>query len=254
MEHLAAQGIGHADLRAASVPLVFAAVVYDLMLGDGSVRPRATAAAVAACEAAGTEVARGSVGVGHGLHGGQASRPRRLDEGRLRRGDAAWSGDATVTALAAVNAFGDPRGGRCRCGAGVWTGGRLCPHQRTSCWAGETPARAATAREHDARLPREPTPRLDKREAWLVARAGSAGVARAIAPSATAADGDLVVCAATGDVPADAFLLSALAPEVIAAAVRDAVASATGAPGLPCGLGASAVVATRDLRELARPR
>jgi L-aminopeptidase/D-esterase-like protein len=75
--------------------------------------------------------------------------------------------------------------------------------------------------------------RLDKRAAWLVARAGSAGVARAVAPSATAADGDLVVCAATGEIDADPFVLSALAPEVIAAAIRDAVAQATGAPGCP---------------------
>ena len=96
--------------------------------------------------------------------------------------------------------------------------------------------------------------RLDKREAWLVARAGSAGVARSIAPSATAADGDLVVCAATGDVPADAFVLSALAPEVIAAAVRDAVASGDRRARLPCGRRALAVVATSDLRELARAR
>jgi L-aminopeptidase/D-esterase-like protein len=58
-------------------------------------------------------------------------------------------------------------------------------------------------------------------------------VARAVAPSATAADGDLVVCCATGDVEADPFVVSALAPEVVAAAIRDAVASATGAPGCP---------------------
>ena len=75
--------------------------------------------------------------------------------------------------------------------------------------------------------------RLDKREAWLVARAGSGGVARAVAPSATAADGDLVVCCATGEVEVDPFVVSALVPEVIAGAVRDAVAWATGAPGCP---------------------
>lgn len=228
MEHLAAQGIGYA-IPGGPVPLVFAAVVYDLVLGDGSVRPR-EAAAVAACEAAGTEVARGSVGVGTGCTVGKL----RGTDGWTKGGFGAATlrvGDATVIALAAVNAFGDVLAADGSVAAGVWTG---TGYARTTdlLLAGEAPARAA-ARENTTLVCVVTDARLDKREAWLVARAGSAGVARAIAPSATAADGDLVVCAATGDVPADPFLLSALAPEVIAAAIRDAVASATGAPGCP---------------------
>jgi L-aminopeptidase/D-esterase-like protein len=140
-------------------------------------------------------------------------------------------GDATITALAAVNAFGDVLADDGSVAAGVWTG---AGYARTTdlLLAGEMPTRATT-RQNTTLVCVVTDAQLDKREAWLVARAGSAGVARAVAPSATAADGDLVVCAATGDVPADAFVLSAVAPEVIAAAIRDAVASATGAPGCP---------------------
>ena len=75
--------------------------------------------------------------------------------------------------------------------------------------------------------------RLSKTDAWLLARAGSAGVARAVEPSATALDGDLVACMTTNRVPADPLLLSVLAAEVVAQAVRDAALSATGAPGCP---------------------
>jgi len=228
MEHLAALGIGYA-IRGGPVPLVFAAVVYDLPLGDGAVRPRPEDAA-AACEAAGTEVRRGSVGVGTGCTVGKL------------RGSAGWTkggfgaatlrvGDATVTALAAVNAFGDVLAEDGSVAAGVWTGDG---YARTTdlLQAGEWPPRSAL-RENTTLVCVVTDARLDKREAWLVARAGSAGVARTVVPSATAADGDLVVCCATGEVEADPFVVSALAPEVIAAAVRDAVTSATGAPGCP---------------------
>ena len=72
---------------------------------------------------------------------------------------------------------------------------------------------------------------LTKTDAWRVARAASSGVARAVDPSATAVDGDVVYCLASGGTSADLLALSAVAAEVTAAAVRDAVRRATGAPG-----------------------
>jgi len=227
MAHLAARGIGY-PVPGGPVPLVFAAVVFDLMLGDGAVRPDAAAAA-AACEAAGTEVARGSVGVGTGCTVGKLRGPAGWTKGGLGAATLR-AGDVTLTALAAVNPIGDVLAEDGSVAAGVWTGD------------GYTRTTDLLVRgERPRRLQREATTlvcvltdaRLDKREAWLVARAGSAGVARAVSPSATAGDGDLVVCAATGDVPADPWVLSALAPEVVAAAIRDGVRSATGAPGCP---------------------
>ena len=228
MEHLAAQGIGYA-IPGGPVPLVFAAVVYDLPLGDGAVRPT-PADAVAACEAAGTEVRRGSIGVGTGCTVGKLRGPAGWTKGGLGAATLRVGG-ATITALAAVNAFGDVLGEDGSVAAGVWTGEG---YERTTdlLRAGEWPLRAAL-RENTTLVCVLTDARLDKREAWLVARAGSGGVARAVAPSATAADGDLVVCCATGEIEVDPFVVSALVPEVIAGAVRDAVASATGAPGCP---------------------
>ena len=228
MEHLAAQGIGYA-IPGGPVPLLFAAVVYDLPLGDGAVRPT-PADAVAACEAAGTEVRRGSIGVGTGCTVGKLRGPAGWTKGGLGAATLRVGG-ATITALAAVNAFGDVLGADGSVAAGVWTGEG---YERTTdlLRAGEWPLRAAL-RENTTLVCVLTDARLDKREAWLVARAGSGGVARAVAPSATAADGDLVACCATGEVEVDPFVVSALVPEVIADAVRDAVASATGAPGCP---------------------
>ena len=227
MTHLAGRGIGYA-IPGGPVPLVFAAVVYDLVVGNGSVRPDAAAAA-AACEVAGTEVARGSVGVGTGCTVGGLRGPGGWTKGGL--GAATLRvGDATVTALAAVNAFGDVLATDGSVLAGVWTGDGYTPTTELL-RRGELPG--PLRREATTLVCLVTDARLDKREAWLVARAGSAGVARAVAPSATAADGDLVVCAATGEVDADPFVLSALAPEVIAAAIRDAVEQASPAPGCP---------------------
>ena len=63
---------------------------------------------------------------------------------------------------------------------------------------------------------------LSKTDAWLVARAAGAGVARAVDPCATAVDGDVAFCLATGRAPGDPVALSAAAAHVTAAAIRDA--------------------------------
>jgi L-aminopeptidase/D-esterase-like protein len=227
MEHLAARGIGY-EIPGGPVPLVFAAVVYDLVLGDGSVRPDAAAAA-AACEAAGTDVPRGSVGVGTGCTVGKLRGPEGWTKGGFGAATTRIDG-AMVTALAAVNPVGDVLAADGTVLAGVWTGDGYTATTELL-HRGERPG--LLRREATTLVCLVTDARLDKRGAWLVARAGSAGVARAVSPSATAADGDLVVCAATGEVEADPFVLSALAPGVIADAIRDAVASATGAPGCP---------------------
>ena len=61
----------------------------------------------------------------------------------------------------------------------------------------------------------------------------SAGVARAVDPSATAFDGDAVVVLASGTAEADPFVVGTLAAHAVAGAIRDGVRSATGAPGCP---------------------
>ena len=61
---------------------------------------------------------------------------------------------------------------------------------------------------------------MTKTQAWLVARAATGGVSRAVQPSATAVDGDVVYVMATGRVPADPFAVSALAADVSAAAIQ----------------------------------
>src|SRR4051812_11603295 len=93
-------GRGHAA-PAGRVPLVSAAVVYDLMLGSPVARPRAEDA-FAACGAAGPVVERGSVGAGAGCTVGKLLGPDGWTRGGLGAASVP-AGDATIVAVAAAN-------------------------------------------------------------------------------------------------------------------------------------------------------
>ena len=222
------RGIGYAT-RAGIVPLVPAAVIYDLPLGRGDVRPDA-AAGRAACDAARPEVERGSVGAGTGASVGKLLG----SEGATKGGVGAATetiGGATVAAVAVANAFGEVLAEDGSVLAGAWRDGA---YARTVdlLQEGVLP-RPLSSREATTLVAVLTDARLDKLQCWLVARAAAAGVARAVDPCATAVDGDTVVCLASGRVEVEPFLVSALAARVVAAAIRDAVRSATAAPGCP---------------------
>ena len=213
---------------AGPVPLVPAAVVFDLMLGDPRARPGA-AAGHAACAAAGPHVQRGSVGAGTGCTVGKLLGPDCATKGGV--GYASFSlGDATVGSLAVVNAFGDVRGEDGQVLAGIRRDGGYVP---TVDLLLDGVAAPSLVREATTLVVLMTDARLAKIDCWRVARAASAGVARAVDPSATSLDGDAVFCLASGRVEADPTALAAIAAHATATAIRDGVRSATGAGGCP---------------------
>ncbi len=215
---LAERGLGHETGLGIRVPLVPGAVVFDLGRGSADARPDA-AAGRAACDAAvGGVPARGAFGAGTGCAAG-----------KLQRDPALWAptgigwatdevGGAFVGALAVVNPLGDVVGGDGR----VLAGARR---------ADGTPVASTQLLREGAPSPvgREATTlvcvltdaKLDRTAAWLVARAASGGVARAVQPTATPSDGDFACCLATGAIDVDPAVLAAVAQDVVAAAVRD---------------------------------
>ena len=219
--------LGHAT-RVVNVPLVFAAVVFDLPLGDPGARPGAQAG-YAACDAAGESVERGTVGVGTGCTAGKLLGNDHWTKGGF--GAASLRVDeATVCALAAVNPIGDVVAEDGSVLAGVWRDGAYVPTSDLL-RAGELPpipmgeATTLVCILTDANL--------SKLEAWKVARAATSGVARAVVPSATAFDGDLVACLAGGDAGAEPLIVEATAADAAAAAIRDAARQATALAGCP---------------------
>jgi L-aminopeptidase/D-esterase-like protein len=224
------RGLGY-ETPVARVPLVTAAVVFDLGLGDPGARP-GPAEGYAACAAAGAGVERGSVGAGTGCTAGNLLGPGS----RTKTGLGAASlraGDAVLAAVAVANPLGDVRAADGRVLAGVWRDGSYVRTIDLLLEGVTVPPGATEGRTGTTLVCLLTDARLSKTQAWLAARAASAGVARAVEPSATAFDGDLVTCMATGRVDADPFVVSSLAAEVAAAAIRDAALSATGAPGCP---------------------
>jgi len=236
MRWLEERGHGYA-LGSARVPIVPAAVLFDLWLGDARIRPNADAG-YAACQAASAQApAQGNVGAGAGATVGKLWGPARAMKGGI--GSASLrAGGFTVGALVAVNAVGDvvdPATGEPLAGARTPDGRHLL--------------RSAEAlRRGD--VPPAPRPgmattigvvatdaHLSKAQAQRLATMAHDGLARCINPCHTPYDGDTLFALATGAVPQPAplTLLGALAADAVAQAVLNAVRHASGLPGLPAG-------------------
>ncbi|HYF26691.1 MAG TPA: P1 family peptidase [Baekduia sp.] len=228
---LTERGHGHLTRAGIRVPLVPAAVVFDRGALDPDARPGA-AAGRAACDAAAPGMpARGRIGAGASTASGKLLDPDAWTPTGV--GAASERLDGTlVSALAVVNPVGDvlAEDGTMLAGARRPDGSfvRTIDLLRSGEAAPPPPTREATVLVVVAT-----DALLDRVGAWLVARAASTGVARAIDPVATAYDGDVAFCLATGAVEADPFAVCAVAAHVAAAAVRDAALSARAAPRSP---------------------
>lgn len=216
------RGLGF-QTRVAKVPLVAAAVVYDLAVGSPLARPDA-AAGYAACGAATAEPPRrGSFGVGTGCTVGKFLGMEFASKGGVGFATTAVSGGATVAAIAAVNALGEVLAEDGSILAGIRDGDGF---RRSADVLSELGRIERPVRESTTLVCVMTDARLTKTEAWLAARSASSGVARAVTPAATAFDGDVAFCLASGAVEADPLVVSVLAAEVTAAAIRDAVREA----------------------------
>ncbi len=210
-------GRGH-PTPAARVPLVSAAVVYDLNVG-APVAPDADAGRAAAESATGV-VARGALGAGTGATVGKLMGPDHAAPGGVGAASLR-AGDATVVAVAVANAIGDVLAADGSVLAGA-------PERAVDLIAaGRVPPRAVEERANTTLACVCTDARLTKLEAFQVARAATAGVTRAINPSATAYDGDMTFVLASGTVEADLLTVSVMAAEAVSAAIRDAIAPPT---------------------------
>jgi L-aminopeptidase/D-esterase-like protein len=210
---------------AGRVPLVPAAVIYDLPAGRADVRP-GPEAGYAACEDASEGVPeRGALGVGTGATVAKLAGRERARQGGVGYAALVTGAGHTVAAIAAVNAAGDvigadgsvlvgPEGLDDGVRGGERVAGMTSPPEMRVPEGNSTPVCVMT----DAPL--------DKRGCGMVARSATAGIARAIDPTFTPVDGDVVFCLASGEGETDRFLpfqIGAAAATVTAAAIRDAV-------------------------------
>lgn len=235
MQWLEERGLG-LNVGVATVPIVPAAILFDLGFGSPKVRPTA-AAGYAACEAASAgPVPQGNVGAGAGATVGKLLGPRQATKGGLGCASRQIEGGVIVAAMVAVNAVGDvvdPGTGRIIAGARNLSGTGFF-HETSS-----APAPALTMAEMAAGTNTTiaviaTNAALSKVGATKMAQMAHDGLARVIRPIHMPMDGDTVFALSLGRQSADVGRLGALAAEVLAEAVVNAVMAAESLHGLPC--------------------
>ncbi len=245
MRYLEEQGIGF-ETGAARVPIVPAAVLYDLAVGDPKARPDAEMGYAAARAASRDEMREGNVGAGTGATLGKLFGMGRAMKGGLGLG-LAQAGGILVGAIVAVNPLGDvvdPETGEILAGLRTAAGDRLAGSREAMKgligrmamgFAGNTVIGVVATNAA-----------LTKAEANKTAQMAQDGIARAVQPAHTMFDGDTIFVLSAGRRKAPVTLVGALAAEAVAQAIVRGVLTAEGIGGLP---------AARDLRRAgATPR
>jgi L-aminopeptidase/D-esterase-like protein len=237
MRWLEEQGIGF-DVGVAKVPIVPAAILFDLPVGGKpEIRPDAGCGYRAAAAAHGGPVEQGNVGAGAGATVGKLRGIETAMKGGLGSASLKLDSGLIVAALVAVNPFGDvidPSTGQVIAGVRDEKG-RLADARRLL--RGLPPAGAFAAAEgRNTTLAIVATnAKLTKAQAQKVAQMAQDGLARAISPAHTPYDGDTVFVLATGDLEAAPNLtqLGALAADAVAESIVRAINAAKSLPGLP---------------------
>lgn len=220
-DQLRTEGRGH-PTPAGPVPIVPAAVVFDLVTAD-PVWPGAAEGAAAYRAAAAGSFECGNVGAGTGVTAGPGPNGTKSGLGAAL----VERGPLVVGALAAVNPLGTVVGEGGQPLAGLRADGIVAEPERSyqlmDDGFGNTVIAAIVCNAD-----------LDKLGATRVARMAHDGMARAVRPTHTASDGDTVFAAACGErrVKARSDLVGALAADALAAAIRHGVRSARTAYGI----------------------
>jgi L-aminopeptidase/D-esterase-like protein len=220
------------------VPIVPGAILMDLGFGGSTtIRPNADCGYRAASSATDGPVAEGNIGAGAGSTVGKLGGPGRAMKAGVGSASITLPNGLVVGALVAVNAVGDiidPATGAVVAGVRTEDGKRLADARALMrAPRGSTNAPAPGANTTIAIV--ATNARLTKVEVSRVALMADDGLARAINPAHTPADGDTVFALATGawQGQADVTTIGALAAEALSEAIVRAATQATASNGLP---------------------
>jgi len=234
MRYLEERGIGF-NVGVAKVPIVPAAILFDLGIGDPKIRPDAEAG-YRACKAASASMpAEGNVGAGAGATVGKLFGMSRAMKSGIGTSAIKLEG-ITVGAIVAVNAVGDVfdlATGKVVAGARTKDGKSLINSMEAIKRGEQPPPLMAGTATTIGVVATDVV--LSKVQATKVAQMAHDGLARTINPVHTAYDGDTIFALATGksSKKANVTLIGALAAEAMAQAVLRAVRAARGTTGLP---------------------
>jgi L-aminopeptidase/D-esterase-like protein len=219
------------------VPIVPAAVVFDLApCGSPTARPTAAMAYEACEQARPDDIAEGSIGAGTGTTVGKAAGVARAMKGGVGLA-LETAGELQVAALAVVNALGDVRDAEGRIIAGARGDGRDFVDLSRSLAAGSLPveSRFATRALHNTTLAVVMTnAAMSREELAQLAEASSVALGRRITPVGTSYDGDVVFTTSPlHGLAATALQVEVLAVAALEGAIERAVRTARGRDGIP---------------------
>jgi L-aminopeptidase/D-esterase-like protein len=220
MRYLEERGIGF-DVGVARVPIVPAAVIFDLAIGRADVRPDAAMAYQACLNATTDPVMEGSVGAGMGATVGKILGMESATKSGVGSACVEIANGVLVGAIVVVNALGDvidPHSGAIIAGARTADGIAdtlqvMQQYQAMSSASIDNTVIGVVATNA----------KFSKEETNKVAQMAHDGLARAIRPAHTMYDGDTIFALSTGQVKADVNLIGAFAAEVFAEAIVRAV-------------------------------
>ncbi|MBM3150864.1 MAG: P1 family peptidase [Chloroflexi bacterium] len=243
MRYLEGRKVGF-NTGAARVPIVPAAILYDLAIGRADRRPDDEMGYQACVHASADAPMEGNIGAGMGASVGKIFGMKQAMKSGLGSACLDAGGGVLVGALVAVNAFGDvvdPQTGAILAGArsthiGPFRLGQPGPFADTLATlrkpAGRTVMRLVSSRNTVIGVV-VTNARLTKGGATKVAQMAHDGLARTVRPAHTMVDGDTLFALATGQRQADISTVGAYAAEAVAQAILRAARTATAAGGLP---------------------
>lgn len=222
-------GFGY-KTRYARIPLVAAAVIYDLCVGSSTAFPKPEDAYQAAASA-GSSMEEGSVGAGTGATVGKILGGEGMMKGGVALASVEVGKGVTVSALSVVNAFGDVLDEQGTVLAGARHEGRFVGSRDVLL---RMPGAPEVVPLKDTTLSVVMTDgRLDKLQCCMVARMSHDGFARAVDPVHTPVDGDSVFVLATGRKETNVFQVGVAAAEAVSVSIRRAVRVARSLGGVP---------------------
>jgi len=232
MKYLEEQGVGH-ETRGGLVPIVPAAIIFDLAIGSAEIRPGAEAGYKACLAATDAEVAEGCVGAGTGATVGKILGMERATKSGLGLASQELADGVAVVALMVVNAFGDvidPRTGEVIAGPRGSNGEgflRTAELLRKGKFGRSVLSCNTIIGVVAANV------QLSKERANKLAQMAQAGIARTVDPCRTMYDGDVIFALSSGEKRADINVIGSVAVELVAAAVTRAVIQAETMAGIP---------------------
>jgi L-aminopeptidase/D-esterase-like protein len=232
MQYLEEKGIGQ-DVEVAKVPIVPAAVLFDLPVGDGKIRPDKEMGYAAAKQAKKGEFALGNKGAGCGATVGKVAGFGSVMKGGLGSASLRLDNGVTVGALVAVNAVGDirdPETGEILAGpvnkekdSILDSLAYLKDAQDVNVPAGSNTTIGVVAANVD----------LTKAQATKVAQVTQNALARTIYPAHTTMDGDTIFAIATGGKQCSVDLVATMAVKAMEIAIIRAIKTAESVNGIP---------------------